>query len=142
MRRYNEAGLGEHMEKEQLHSIARTVMDGTGSHADMQLLAAHAKATAEAKAEAEAQAPLSLDDVVAGQFAKCRAPTSCSQSCAASINAALGTCGSWAQSPGALRRTTSSKGADELKSTCAVALTASKTSCQSDPEVGRCRLTQ
>ena len=46
---HDEAGLGEHVEKEQLHSIARTFMDGTGSDADMELLAAHADAKAAAK---------------------------------------------------------------------------------------------
>ena len=40
---HDEAGLGAHVEKDQLHSIAKTLMDGTGSAADVKLLAAHAK---------------------------------------------------------------------------------------------------
>ena len=135
------AGLGEHIYRDDFVSLGRSFMDGHGPANDMKMIASHASAKT-AHMAAAAAAALTLDDVIEGQFATCRAPTACSQGCSAAVNAAIARCGEWAQSPGALRRTTASAGAvgaDALKSSCAAALTVSKQACSEDAaEEARC----
>jgi hypothetical protein len=70
------AGLGEHIGRDDLVSLGRSFMDGHGPADDMAMIASHAAAKT---AHAAAPAALTLDDVVEGQFATCRAPTACGQ---------------------------------------------------------------
>jgi hypothetical protein len=124
---HDEAGLGEHVDKETMMSLAKSFLDGHGPEEDMNMIDKYSESKAEMKAMDPA--PLTLEDIVEGQFAKCRVPTSCSRDCSVAVDTAIGKCGEWAQSPGALRRVTEAQGADELKMSCAAALTASKVSC-------------